>query len=680
LEAKIANFCISCGTKVPEKAKFCPACGETIHQVVEPTKKEPNVETEREVVAKPKAKPEQSVIQALIPNYMLLEPGSSFKGYRIIKDLNKDSEGMKYVVEKDGNQYLLKIFFKSSLSNVQSIFGLQMRLQKLNNLKDKHTAKVVEIDPHHDPAFMVAEYIHGVSLAHLKQHNPERLTENFVRHIALQLIKSAIAIHKQQLTLDNLALTNIMVDDADNAIILSSALAWEDRDEREEIFALGTILAQALSRHGFYKTIYSHERLLAQKFIYISGVSVSFNKILSECLHRNVLQRFMGLNNLLTAIVNLPPVDQDEIWTVMEKTDPTDMEAITKTDKPKTHIEFGFWLLVILILAMLGALLTTNIYSVLFGGKGEKLQYTGLISPPEETDSLRKAVPGQRLNNDTPVRTSYGDLKAGTPNGREDFRKQILPSNIGVSSPAPIVSKPKPPANMVFVDANTLGFGRLKDNLHHNVSLSSFYISPYEVTQAEWSRFMKPANSSTFGEKLPVDNVSWFDIAIYCNGRSEVESLTPAYKIRGVGASRVITCDFNANGYRLPTEAEWELAAKAGQLFNYSGSEDANDVSWNRDNSGGKIHNPGQKTPNALDLFDMTGNVAEWVWDWYDASYIRSLPTFINPSGPDTGTQKVIRGGSINNGEGRNLNILWREKGDPNRGYQYIGFRLVRTS
>jgi len=76
----------------------------------------------------------------------------------------------------------------------------------------------------------------------------------------------------------------------------------------------------------------------------------------------------------------------------------------------------------------------------------------------------------------------------------------------------------------------------------------------------------------------------------------------------------------------------------------------------------------------------MTGNVAEWVWDWYDASYIRSLPTFINPSGPDTGTQKVIRGGSINNGEGRNLNILWREKGDPNRGYQYIGFRLVRTS
>ncbi len=190
----------------------------------------------------------------------------------------------------------------------------------------------------------------------------------------------------------------------------------------------------------------------------------------------------------------------------------------------------------------------------------------------------------------------------------------------------------------------------------------------------------RSANSSTFGESLPVDNISWFDVAIYCNGRSEVEGLTPAYKIRGVGASTVVTCNFKANGYRLPTEAEWELAAKAGQLYNYSGSDDPEDIAWFRDNSGGKIHNPATKSPNGFGIFDMTGNVAEWCWDWYDANYIRSLPTFINPSGPDTGTLKTIRGGSVNNGEGRNLNILWREKGDPNRGYQYVGFRLVRSN
>ncbi|MCK9309638.1 MAG: formylglycine-generating enzyme family protein, partial [Candidatus Cloacimonetes bacterium] len=261
-----------------------------------------------------------------------------------------------------------------------------------------------------------------------------------------------------------------------------------------------------------------------------------------------------------------------------------------------------------------------------------------------------------------------------------DTRRSIFNSPTNDATTVPQASKPKRPLNMVYIDANTLGFGRLKENLHHNVSLSPFYISPKEVTQAEWSRLMKPANCTTFGDNIPVDNVSWFDIAIYCNGRSDIEGLTPAYKIRGVGASTVVTLDIRANGYRLPTEAEWEMAAKAGELFNYSGSDDPDEIAWTKDNSGGKIHPPATKSPNNWKIYDMTGNVAEWCWDWFDANYVRSLPTFINPSGPDTGTMKTIRGGSINNGEGRNLNILWREKGDPNRGYQYIGFRLVRSS
>lgn len=614
------------------------------------------------------------------PHYALLEPGSSFRDFVIVKNVNKDSEGVKYIAEKAGQQYLLKIFYKSSFSNVQSIYGIQQRLEKLTTLQDNHTAKVVEINPHHDPAYMVAEYIHGVSLAHIKTHDPERLSEEFIRYIAPQLVKSAIIIHEHQLTLSKLALTNVMVDDSNNAIILSSAITWEEKDEREELFSLAAVFAQALSQHALYKTIYSLDSLVNQKFNYIAGVSLSLNKVLGECLHRNILQRYLGLHEFLTALVNLPPIASDEIWSVVEKTNPTLLEDLTKTDKPKTQIEFRFWFLVILVLGIIGALLTTNIFSVLFGGKGEKLQYSGLIAPDTPQDSIPNLPQGIKQNPEMVERTTYGELKSGVSSAREDFRKQLPAVGSSTLSPASAVQKPKPPANMVFVDANTLGFGRLKENLHHNVSLSSFYISKYEVTQAEWSRYMKPANSSTFGDKLPVDNVSWFDIAIYCNGRSEAEGLTPAYKIRGVGASRVVSCNFKANGYRLPTEAEWEMAAKAGQLNNYSGSDESEDVSWNRDNAGGKIRTPGTKNPNDWGIYDMTGNVSEWVWDWYDANYIRALPTFINPTGPETGTQKVIRGGSINNGEGRNLNILYREKGDPNRGFQYIGFRLVRSS
>lgn len=671
----MAKYCINCGKSVPDKAKFCPICGE--NQQMEESKP---VEETKAPLQRRVNDPADSLSSAnLSLNYTLLDNDSSFHGYRIIKMINKDVEGIKYAVEKDNHQYLLKIFYKSSLSNVHTLFSLQKRLEKLHHVKDKHIARVVKVDPHHDPAYMVVDYIHGVSLASIKANNPEKLTEEFVRLIAPQLISTAIVIRKEELTYGSLSLTNIMVDDEGNTTILSSALTYEKRDEREDLFAIASVLAQALSHHTMYRSIYSQERLLAQKFVYIAGVSLSFNKTLAEALHRNILQRYLRLEDFLEAVINLPPISEDEICSVLEKTIPDKLEDVSASDKPKTHIEFGFWFLIILIISLLIALLTTNIFSVLFGGKGDTLQYTGIIKQSTERDSLGNPSQPKDVQSVTPMRTAYGDLKANTGTTRPDFRLQLPTPNQNNGSSAPVVSKPKPPSNMVYIDANTLGFGRLKDNLHHNVSLSSFYIGKTEVTQGEWSQLMKPANCSTFGDKLPVDNVSWFDIAIYCNGRSEAESLTPAYKIRGVGASRVVTCDFKANGYRLPTEAEWELAAKAGQLYNYSGSDDPQDVSWYQSNSGGKIHYPGGKDANSYGLFDMTGNVAEWCWDWYDANYIRALPTFINPNGPETGTLKVIRGGSIVNGEGRNLNILWREKGDPNNGYQFVGFRLVRS-
>jgi len=547
-------------------------------------------------------------------------------------------------------------------------------------LNDEHITKVVEVNSHYDPPYMIVEYIHGVSLAKLKTHNPEKLTEDFVRLIAIQIVEAAIKLHQYQLTLSKLALTNVLVKDNNEIVILSSAITWEERDEREELFSIAGLLAQVLSKSPFYTTIYSQERLANQKFEYIYGVSVPLNKILSECLHRNIMQRYIGLNEFLDAIINLPPVEKCEIWEEQEKTLPEDMDDISKKEIPKTKIEVTFWVLIILMIGIIVMLLTTNIFSVIFGGKGEKLTYSAWLAPNTESDSVNNPISAKELERNAPLQTSYGELKSGTKSAREDFRKQLPVTNITPSTPSPVVQKPRPPHNMVFIESNSLGLGRLKDNLNHNVSLSSFYMARYEVTQAEWNLYMKPANCSTFGDNLPVDNVSWYDIAIYCNGRSEAEGLTPAYKIRGVGASRVVTCNFKANGYRLPTEAEWELAAKADQLYNYSGSEDPDEISWNRDNSGGKIHTHGTKKPNDYGLYDMTGNVSEWVWDWYDSNYIRSLPPFINPTGPDTGTYKVIRGGSVLNGEGRNLNILWREKGDPNRGYQYVGFRLVRSS
>jgi formylglycine-generating enzyme required for sulfatase activity len=197
--------------------------------------------------------------------------------------------------------------------------------------------------------------------------------------------------------------------------------------------------------------------------------------------------------------------------------------------------------------------------------------------------------------------------------------------------------------------------GRGDNETRHQVTLSSFLMGKYEVTQAQWEAVMgNNPSSSNRGADYPVENVSWDDIQTYLQ---KLNART-------------------GKNYRLPTESEWEYAARGGkqsQHYTYSGSNSVGAVSWYIYNSEGKTHPVGQKSPNELGIYDMTGNVWEWCNDWY-GTYPSSAQT--NPKGFLDGSTRVMRGGSFSSTQG-SCRAANRYGGTPDKRGRNVGFRVV---
>jgi len=221
----------------------------------------------------------------------------------------------------------------------------------------------------------------------------------------------------------------------------------------------------------------------------------------------------------------------------------------------------------------------------------------------------------------------------------------------------------------------------------HKVTLDDFQIGKYEVTYEQFDRFcvstgwIEPDDAGFGRGQKPVMNVSWESAVMYCNWLSRVEKLDKCYKdINRDSSIMSVTCDFSANGYRLPTEAEWEYAAKGGnksKAFPYSGGIRADDVAWFAENSDRTTHNVGTKNPNEIGIHDMNGNVREWVWDYYSKKYYTESPSS-NPRGPDTGAKRVYRGGGWTAPDNY-LRLTARQYMVPNKKNGGItGFRVVR--
>jgi len=222
--------------------------------------------------------------------------------------------------------------------------------------------------------------------------------------------------------------------------------------------------------------------------------------------------------------------------------------------------------------------------------------------------------------------------------------------------------------------------GRADEKPVHKVKVSSFYMDIYEVTQKSYLTLMGINPSRLRDKKGAVERTRWTDAARYCNARSLKEGLEPVYD------TTTWKCDFSKNGYRLPTEAEWEYACRAGskneRFFNGSVSL-LGRYGWFRKNSREKVHPVGKKRPNSFGLYDMYGNVLEWCNDNYSKDYYAKSP-LDNPHGSDSGKKKVLRGGSWAS-RGKYCRNAVRSSDDPTtadicQGYDTYGFRCVRNA
>ncbi|MBP7563347.1 MAG: formylglycine-generating enzyme family protein [Candidatus Cloacimonetes bacterium] len=264
---------------------------------------------------------------------------------------------------------------------------------------------------------------------------------------------------------------------------------------------------------------------------------------------------------------------------------------------------------------------------------------------------------------------------------------------------------------MLFIEGGTFYMGseegREYEKPAHRVTVSSFYIDKFALSVLDFRTFVESTgyisdaergdgsyiwegskwdkNKEAFWgnpfflqtELCPVTCVSWFDAIAYCNWKSNQEGLTPAYTIKGI----LVSCDWQADGYRLPTEAEWEFAARGGKQskgFKYSGSDYLDEVGWYKNISEKSTHASGMKLSNELDICDMTGNVWEWCWDWYDKAYYLCSDSD-NPRGPANGFFRIHRGGSWNTIP-IHCTVFRRGLDYPYDHSSNIGFRIAKSS
>lgn len=253
---------------------------------------------------------------------------------------------------------------------------------------------------------------------------------------------------------------------------------------------------------------------------------------------------------------------------------------------------------------------------------------------------------------------------------------------------ASIVNSQNKIPETILVEGGTYSMGINESKYYdefptHSVTLNGFYIGKYEVTIEEYTGFCRTAGFDLpEGElNMAATNISWEEAILYCNWLSRVKRLDKCYRIKRDDKKKIftVTYDKTANGYRLPTEAEWEYAARGGinrKQFAFSGSHNADEVAWFA-GTGKMLHTVGELKPNDIGIYDMSGNAQEWCFDVYMEKFYKTSPKE-NPVCEKGALERISRGGSYDDYEA-SLRISKRYYNAQNFKHETLGFRVAKN-
>ena len=613
--------------------------------------------------------------------------------YRIIRVLGQGGFGITYLAEQSmlKMRVAIKEFFIRDLcarddsSTVYTVTQSDMvgryrqkfikEAQIIAHLKHPGIVNVSDIFEENGTVYYVMEYIEGESLAEKVKRNGPLSEQTALRYI-FKVAEALDYLHNSRVNHLDIKPANIMVRDAnDDPVIIDFGVSKQYDEQKDQttttppgvstgyspleqymsggvstfspqadIYSLGATLYKLLTG----TTPPNASEILSKGFPHLpTSISADIREAIEKAMQPKPSDRPQSTSEFVGMMEqkqqNEPTIEEDEPTIIIDSSDydeeNTDEPTIVEKHERNNNVNqfkvgaWGWACLLFLPLFVFSTIFTFFIHNInLFFVMGGISILGGFVA--------------------------YLSIKSIGKKGNRMKKKE---SNVLSKVDMDIIDNLI--ANMVYVDGGSFTMGATKEqesdawsdeNPTHQVTLSSFSIGRYEVTQEEWQVVMGFNPSHFKGEKRPVEQVSWNDCQEFI---SRLNAMT-------------------GKNFRLPTEAEWEFAARGGNKshgYKYAGGNDIGTVAWYDGNSGSKTHSVGQKQPNELGLYDMSGNVWEWCNDWY-GQYTPSMKT--NPCGASTGLKHVRRGGGWGN-VARNCRVSRRYPSNSTSMRNNRGFRLA---